>query len=401
FKESYSNYFSVKKSKILNAYGIQEDDALLGISKFVLILCFNTTELRPVIRDIIAVDPLNNYKEYGLTFEEESFSEYLFVSGEAVYIEGDLINNGETISVKKILHGIELVGYAANEEQINQIYSEHRPFLIYAFNGPYFSKSNLDLKMFGTILSQVASKNPHAIILNGPFIPTDNEIIESRDINFLSYTSNKTLGDQTYEDLFEEMMKLIAQIFANTKTKIYICPSLLDEISFYPLPQPKFNFEDYDCFKTDAKLSKGDVKSISNPCIFMLNEMLFANCNYDVVKDIINNSIRSKNKSPIDSALSTILLQKSMYPLLPNTNNEDQDKIGKFNPIDINNISFFSFDILPDIFIVNSNLTSFIKKNNNTIFFNPGQFFKGNTLGTFCKITLHPPSVRLIYFNYF
>jgi hypothetical protein len=118
--------------------------------------------------------------------------------------------------------------------------------------------------------------------------------------------------------------------------------------------------------------------------------------NFDVVKDMISNSVRSSNKVPLDSSLDMILQQRSFYPLLPNTVTDDIDKIDKNICIDERKIKNFHLNAIPDIIITYaSNMNPFVKKISNTLFINPGSLYKASNPGTILKIASYAPNVIL------
>ena len=71
----------------------------------------------------------------------------------------------------------------------------------------------------------------------------------------------------------------ISHIFSKKNTKILIAPSLSDELNYYPLPQPSFN-------KIIKNLHYDNIEFIPNPHIMQINEILFANINYDIIAEI-------------------------------------------------------------------------------------------------------------------
>jgi DNA polymerase alpha subunit B len=146
------------------------------------------------------------------------------------------------------------------------------------------------------------------------------------------------------------------------------------------------------------------LKLISNPQIFQLNEIIIGNANFDVIKDMISQSIStsSTGKRPVELAVENILHQKSFYPLLPNSvNSEDIEKIEKTITIDERKLNEISMGVIPDIFISPiSTMQPSVKKISSTLFINPGYLIKNGNPGTFARITSYPPDVNL-FFNIF
>ncbi len=113
---------------------------------------------------------------------------------------------------------------------------------------------------------------------------------------------------------------------------------------------------------------------------------------------MISNSLKSDNKIPIDSALEMILQQRSFFPILPNTvNNEENDRMDRIINVDYRKLEYMYMSAIPDIIITSSAMNPFVKKINSTLFINPGSLIKGSNLGAFAKIISFPPSVIYLY----
>lgn len=126
--------------------------------------------------------------------------------------------------------------------------------------------------------------------------------------------------------------------------------------------------------------------------------MFISVANFDVTKDMIQNSIRSSNRPPTDSSLEMLLQQSSIYPLLPNiVNSDENDKIEKVISVDHRKYKNFNLITTPDLVITTSQMNPFIKKISNTIFLNPGSIYRGNNLGYYARIISYPPSVKLFF----
>jgi DNA polymerase alpha subunit B len=177
---------------------------------------------------------------------------------------------------------------------------------------------------------------------------------------------------------------------------VILCPSLIDITNYYPLPQPPFNLKDLKNINNlEIMKQKKRLKLIANPQLFQLNEVVMGVANFDVVKDMIANSLTNKPK-PTDLSYEMMILQRSFYPLLANSLNEEIDKIEKTVVVDYRKLGDLSMgDTVPDILISPSAYAPFVKKISSTICINPGTVFKGNSPGTFAKIAIFPPSVIL------
>ena len=376
--EEYKNYFIEVKNELLKEYNINQNDPLLGINRFVLVLSFESTDTKPLLSEIVGYDPSNDYIKYQLKFSNnDNDFDYYFMSGQIIFLEGNLINDNTCIEISKFSKGFDMYSYDLNNDFVSQFYkNDDGVYIIYSMNGPYYPKNQINLDPFISLLSSLSQKEPHSIIINGPFIYSENEQIQSGD-----------LGEyETYINLFKLILKSINQIFTDKNTKILIAPSLSDELNYFPLPQPSFN-------QIIKDLNYDKIEFISNPSFIQLNELYFANVNYDIIAEINQNSIRSNKMSPIESSLEMLFNQRSLFPVLSNTIYiNDADKIDKVITFDITQEKFFKMDPMPDIIIINSGMTNFIKRIGNNIVINSGSLIKGKNFGNICKISIYNPS---------
>ena len=376
--EEYKNYFIEVKNELLKEYNINQNDPLLGINRFVLVLSFESTDTKPLLSEIVGYDPSNDYIKYQLKFSNnDNDFDYYFMSGQIIFLEGNLINDNTCIEISKFSKGFDMYSYDLINDFVSQFYkNDDGVYIIYSMNGPYYPKNQINLDPFISLLSSLSQKEPHSIIINGPFIYSENEQIQSGD-----------LGEyETYINLFKLILKSINQIFTDKNTKILIAPSLSDELNYFPLPQPSFN----QIFKD---LNYDKIEFISNPSFIQLNELYFANVNYDIIAEINQNSIRSNKMSPIESSLEMLFNQRSLFPVLSNTIYiNDADKIDKVITFDITQEKFFKMEPMPDIIIINSGMTNFIKRIGNNIVINSGSLIKGKNFGNICKISIYNPS---------
>ena len=380
-KDGYEKYFSEIKKKLMEELNINPDDSLLGISKFVLFVAFDVIDAKPTFDDLIGIDPLNDYKKYILKVNQ-NMNNLFFVSGQIIYVEGNLIENGTIIEVRNFRNGFEINEYSINYEQIKSFYEKsNSPYAIYSMNGPYFSKDTIDFTVFKQVIQQVAIKNPHFFIVNGPFFSSENEKVK--------------FGEVDTEEGMKNAINLLKSEFKGTRTKILICPGISDIENFYPVPQPPFDKVN-DSFIDAPKNGEGEIYFISNPQIISINEAFLGVANFDSIKDIIFNSIHSDEINTVDKACEMILYQKNFYPVLPNTiqlNYENnQEKIVTVDLCQNGYLNIDKFDSTPDIILINSLMKNFAKKIHGTVFINSSSFIKGKNYGEIAKITLHDPS---------
>ena len=380
-KDGYEKYFSEIKKKLMEELNINPDDPLLGTGKFILFVAFDVIDAKPTFDDLIGIDPLDEYKKYILKVNQNMNNLFL-VSGQIIYIVGNLIENGTIIEVTSFRNGFDINEYSINYDQIKDFYNKSsNPYAIYSMNGPYFSKETIDLTVFKQVIQQVAIKNPHLFIVNGPFFSSENEKVK--------------WGEVDTEDGMKNVIDLLKTEFKGTRTKILICPGISDIENFYPVPQPPFDKVN-ESLEYYNKKGEAEIYFISNPQIIPVNEAFLGISNFDSIKDIIFNSIHSEEINTADKACEMILYQKNFYPVLPNTIQQNyennQERIVTIDLSQNDYLNIDKFDSIPDIIITNSVMKTFAKKIHGTVFINSGSFIKGKNYGEIAKITLHDPS---------
>ena len=383
-REGYENYFQFFKNNLLKELNISQDDPLLDETKFILFLAFDIIDAKPNFEDLVGIDPLNDYKKYILKINTNDTNLFL-VSGQIVFLEGDLIENGKTIEVRYIQNGFKINEFETKYEYIAPFYKRSLdPFAIYCMFGPFFSKDDYDLSVFNNVIKEVANKNPHSFIINGPFFSTENTKVK--------------YGEIDTENGMKNILNLLKKEFSKTRTKIIICPGISDNENYYPLPQPPFDKVNEEFISYTNQGFNPEFLFVSNPQIIQFNESFIGLANFDTIKDTVFNSIHAKEINTFDKACEMILYQKNFYPILPNTispNYEsNQEKIVSVN---LTNYKFLSFDetCQPDIILTNSGMKPCAKKIKGTVFINCGGFMKGKNYDHIVKITLHQPTEKM------
>ena len=380
----YEKYFLDFKKSLLAELNINQDDPLLGETKFVLFVAFDIIDAKPSFEDLIGIDPLNDYKKYILKIDTNDPNLFL-VSGQIVYLEGELIENGKTIEVRYIKNGYNVNGFALDYQDISYMYqNSNDPYALYCMFGPYFSKDEIDLTVFNNVIREVANKNPHFFIINGPFFSSENTKVK--------------YGEIDTEEGMGNFIDLLKKAFEQTRTRIIICPGISDIENYYPLPQPPFN-KVSKYFNEYVEQGKPfEIIFASNPQIFHFNEAYVGIANFDTIKDAIFNSMHSKDINTFDKACEMILYQKNFYPILPNTLSQTHEN-NQERTISMNlaNYKFLSYDEKnqPDIILTYSGLKPCAKKIRGTVFVNCGGFMKGQKYDQIAKITLHRPTKEL------
>lgn len=137
---------------------------------------------------------------------------------------------------------------------------------------------------------------------------------------------------------------------------------------------------------------------ICNPNIFNVNEMIIGMANFDFTKEMVSNHVKSPNKIPMEASLEMILNQKTFFPLLPSSLNSTEEE--KCIILDYSKLNYLRINETPDIIITTSEMSTYFRKINSTLFVYLGNFYKGNTLGNIVKIMNFSPKVN-DHYNYF
>ena len=378
--DGYQKYFFDIKEKYIKEQKLEED-TLWNKTKFILFLAFDVIDAKPTFDDLVGIDPLDDFKKYVLKINTNN-DNLFFVSGEIIFIEGDLVDNGKTIEVRDFKHLYEIKEY--NIDNVNSTYysNDSQPYALYYMNGPYFPKDNIDFSVFNNVIKQVVNKNPHFFIVNGPFFSSENEKVK--------------WGAQDTEEGMIEIINILKKEFKETRTKILICPGISDNENFYPLPQPPFDKINNNYRNTKIGTNGAEIIFISNPQIFPLNEAYIGVANFDTIKDIIFNSVHSPLINTVDKACEMILHQKNFYPILPNTIQQQyENNTERIITVDLSQykyLYFGNYESPPDIILTNSIMKNFAKNIRGTVFVNCGSFCKGKNYGEIAKITLHKAS---------
>lgn len=131
---------------------------------------------------------------------------------------------------------------------------------------------------------------------------------------------------------------------------------------------------------------------ICNPNTFNINEIIASVANFDFTKEMISSSYRSSNKNPMESSLEMIINQKSFFPLLPSSLSSSEHD--KSVVLEYSKLSNLRLNEIPDIIFTTSEMKTFVKKINSTLFVNLGNFYKSTKLGNIGKVTIFSPKVN-------
>ena len=107
------------------------------------------------------------------------------------------------------------------------------PLSIMVACGPFTFKNSLTYQCLSDFLQVVKKDQPHAVVLMGPFLDIYNTDIMSGE---LYYQSEKDAVYITHEQLFQDLIRMIADELNGLRTKIIFVPSHKDIMHFETLP---------------------------------------------------------------------------------------------------------------------------------------------------------------------
>lgn len=215
--EEYKKYFSDWKTKYINECNIPED--LVDEKVHILVVSFDTCNYE--FENVSLVDPIRNFFKYSVKMDEldeNTKRELKLFNGQIVRVDGSILD--ENIHITSFIGGFPHVTYKLCESSMNKFYKESAAYGIYTMYGPFFGKKEFDLTLFCRCLENIAKENPHILIISGPFLPFDNEILKSGYIN-LKLKDNK-MKIMNFFDLFNLYLEKINDIFkVRIKFNIY------------------------------------------------------------------------------------------------------------------------------------------------------------------------------------
>jgi DNA polymerase alpha subunit B len=220
--------------------------------------------------------------------------------------------------------------------------------------------------LFSTLINLInvaKAKKAHMLILLGPFIDANHDLISSGNL------------PNTYEELFQKLIDDLANELQNANIQVIIQPSLNDLTQEPIYPVHPFNMSNQFLKQNEF------VHFVQEPCMLKVNDVQFAITSTDIVKDLASTATsKSSSSDKISRNFAHLLRQKSFYPLYPPPDHVciDYEAWSKYARI----------DTPPSVFIASSDLTTFDKEVNSCHCVNPGRLVKGTSTGTYAQIVI-------------
>ncbi|KAK8810534.1 hypothetical protein WA158_007109 [Blastocystis sp. Blastoise] len=298
-------------------------------------------------------------------------STYLIYSGQVVVIEGTN-PTGNIFVATSIYDGITSPCPSSSPS--------HDLSIITAI-GPFTTNDNIDFDPLNDLFELCLAETPNLLILCGPFISRDNQVIKLGNIEYQGQ-------DLNYVELFvckiiSEIRQLLASHDLQFFPHIVLIPAGNDAVGpqVYPQPPIYINYRDY-IDSTDFKSTcLSHMSFCSNPCLLSLDSLSICINNTDILYALINEGIDKLPPQHNRMAIycESILKQRHVYPLLPPIDES----------LEITQYPSLYLPETPHLFIVPSRLATFINPIGDCLAINPGTLTKSKAGGTFVKINVY------------
>eukprot|EP01104_Vermistella_antarctica_P000044 TRINITY_DN1003_c0_g1_i2.p1 TRINITY_DN1003_c0_g1~~TRINITY_DN1003_c0_g1_i2.p1 ORF type:complete len:407 (+),score=95.70 TRINITY_DN1003_c0_g1_i2:399-1619(+) len=240
------------------------------------------------------------------------------------------------------------------------------PLHMVVTSGPYTHAKDIDYHPLKQLLKMLTTERkgpaPGLVVMCGPFVDRRHVRVRGGQIT------------TTFEEYFAEILSEIVKTFAKElpDTQLVVVPSIHEAHINPVFPQPPYDID----IGTSAK-----IHLVPNPCVLEVDDFTIGVSTNDVLKHLAGNITtkhgdRTAPKDRVGELCKHVVEQRSFYPLWPAAEGSMIDTT-KFNLVEFGSCT-------PDLLILNSDLTNFVKPTLNALCVNPGRC----TLGSMAKITV-------------
>ncbi|KAK2957485.1 putative DNA polymerase alpha subunit B [Blattamonas nauphoetae] len=255
----------------------------------------------------------------------------------------------------------------------------------------------IDFSSFESLIAHVYSTKPQVVVLFGPFVDPLDPIVQRCN----------SMGFKTPEELFDELLKIIAGLAQDLTTQFILVPHTKDlaytsGLPFVPMTPFDVNLEKFlpvnqnqpTSYHIDTSVNSLHIHLVPNPAFVTINNVEFLLMSEDILFHINKrhcNKVDISNKNgPSSDTFTTLcsylLKQRSIFPLasLPtpppqsyNTNmptTQDEFESLRMSAADHTQTAIFRISEAPHVVIVPSILKHFVRRVDETVFINPGSF---------------------------
>lgn len=301
---------------------------------------------------------------------------YSLFTGQCVVMKGTNAS-GTKLVVDDIVHEAPLPPILMDVNKLDQfsndvsIISAAGPFSPSDTWGSPLSHSTTRVsEEFHALMKIVEEKKPNVLILMGPFLDIDNEIL------------TKSPPD-TYENIFKGMLELVFSTCKSCSphTHIIIQPSSRDIHHMPIFPQMPYSLPTHT-------LSYPYLSLVPNPATIRINDFTIGMSSMDVISHFCKSTSSLQKLDPavsiskFPSIARHLITQRSFYPLYPPAENAC---------VDLTHSTRYHMPCTPDILILPSifaNFVSAIGDDLPTMAINHGTLCKGKSKGTYAYMTV-------------
>ncbi|GKY94280.1 DNA polymerase alpha subunit B [Mayamaea pseudoterrestris] len=351
--------------------------------------------------------------ELDLSLLKERQESYSLFPGQIVAVEG-MNTSGRKMVAERICEGAAHEPLKSSVKELmrfhhDDAYQGGAPLTIVAACGPFTTADNLDFAPLQDLMSNVVRERPDVVILTGPFVDLDNELIRSGQTTLQFQDGEEILVP--YETFFAvKVAGILEEIFeseVDLQTQFVLVPSLEDATTDWVYPQAPFadrvkggkllkmsGAEDIDVgslglHRIDSAgngAAKGSsrVHCVSNPCTLQINEVVIGVTSTDVLFHLSKEETGNVGgKLRLPRIAQHMLQQRSYYPLFPGSEFA--------NNLDLKHMVQWSMPCQPDLLIVPSRLNKLAEPIlGSTLVVNPGRITVGSAGGAYAIMQIQP-----------
>jgi len=307
--------------------------------------------------------------------------------GQVIAAIGKTDPKGNEFYAERIFTGLKVASPSRPLARIKEMMPAW-PMSFVVAAGPFSAGTTLDFGVLDALTNMVATEKPRTVVLLGPLVDINNKLIASGDLR--NAAGEMISFDDIYSLIFEKIQKLAA-----VGSQVVIVPALNEALlPCATLPQPPYAF-DHPAWKNVTKLQ--NIRLASNPATLCIGGLRVAVTSTDPMLPVLGDLLvrRPENapaRSPVETALSLLLAQRSLFPAHPAPKGHGCAKLAA------SHLSSVEFGLeeavpeVPDMCFFYSRLQHMAKCVDDRVFINPGPAARDAAWGTAASIHIRLPA---------
>jgi DNA polymerase alpha subunit B len=268
-----------------------------------------------------------------------------------------------------------------------------RPATMICAQGPFTFAGDLDYRPFRDLVAAAAAACPDVLVLMGPFVDDTHPLIAAGQP-----------ATMTHQDLFDELIRLLARDLAQLPIHVVVVPSTADAHAEFVFPQPSMRLPSDVPAGIAAAAGRGDepaapagsdggvawtLRSLPSPACLAINETVVCLTPYNVLFGLGGDETSRKGHAVPSDRISRLaehlVQQRSVYPVWP---------VPVGSQFNIDAAHLCELDVTPDVIVSPSQFRFFAKDVAGTLVINPGVLAKGAAAGTYARVAIAPFGTR-------